>query len=111
MNLIIIHGVTLDEYISEFDFGIVKGYKTLFTRKLILHWLAKRDIENKQITQYERNESLFVDYKGTKEESLALQTKEVSRYLKYKDKIPKGWTLYPLQRVIKSLGLEEVING
>lgn len=111
LNLIIIHGVTLEQYIDEFDFGIVRGYRTLFTRKLILNYLAKRDLEAKQITQYERNESLFVNYKGTKEEREILRSKEVLRYLKYKEKIPKGWKLYPLERVIKALGIEEVING
>ncbi len=87
LNFICVHGIELNEWYSDFDFDIVQGYKSLFTRKTYLTQAAERALKNKHITHLRRgftSESLFKQYDDEK---------TVTRYKKYKEKLPEGWTI------------------
>lgn len=95
-NLILIHGKRLKDYVNEFDFNVLRGYKTLFTRKLILFYPAKIAFECKWLCQLERDCSLFEDYEGKKQI-------EKDRAEHYQAKIPKGWAYQPLIRRVDNI--------
>lgn len=92
LNIILLSGLTLQEFIDNFDMNIVRGsYKSIFTRKLHQSWASKHAMETKTIQQYERNCELFGNYTG-------LNSKDViaERANHYKNKLPTGWTFVGL---------------
>jgi len=103
-NLIFLHGVSLHEYYESFDMGILKGYKSIFNRKLHLTWAAQRDLQYKRITQFNRNCDLFVNYDPHEEKQ-----KQIERAIKYKNKLPEGWTIYLLPYVQRKLDKQVIV--
>lgn len=90
-NFLLIRAKTIENYVNKFDMGIVRGYKSLLTRKLTLFPEAKLDLKNKTITQYKRNDALFKDnYYGNGNSNG--KHKRAERRKKYKAKLPnKRW--------------------
>lgn len=87
INLILIHGERLADYIGGFDMNILKGYKSLLTNKLYLTDAAKIDLQNLTITQVPRYSLIFDAYD---------KSRPFDRAIKYASKVPKGYTFKPL---------------
>lgn len=88
LNIILLAGITLQDFIDNFDMDIVRGsYKSIFTRKLHQSWTSKYAMETKTIKQCERNCSLFGNYIGLNSEDIIAE-----RANHYKKKLPVGWT-------------------
>lgn len=93
-NFIVFHNYSLDDYINEFDMDILRGWKSIWTRKLHLSWLSERALERKEIQQLPRDKTLFIKYE---------KVNLVARAIKYKNKLPEGWTFKPLETVAKKV--------
>jgi hypothetical protein len=103
-NLVLLYGVDRDTYINGFDMDIVRGYKSIITRKLYLSEMAKGALKNKHIQQIDRDNDLFkINEEYSKE-------KVLERALKYYIKLPQGWTFNALNSRVQE-ELEEVSNG
>lgn len=97
-NFIIFHGQTVKQYTNDFDFNILRGYKSLFTKKLHLSFEAKGALHSKYIMQLRRNNELFKIYQEKQDEKIN------DRLEKYRTKLPKGWRLFNLNgdRIFKT---------
>lgn len=87
-NFILFHGQTVTQYVKDFDFNILRGYKSLFTKKLVLFTDARIALKYKSIIQLPRDNELFKIYAAKQDEKLN------DRLEKYKRKLPRGWKLY-----------------
>jgi len=85
-NYIILHNITISEYVKGMDFNIVRGYKNLQSGRLVLFKEAKQALKTKTIKMLHRDKihsELFAVYGSTDSERLG----------KYLQKLPTGWTL------------------
>lgn len=97
-NFIVLHNNTIFDYVNEFDMNILRGYKKIFSRELVLFPLAFKALDTKHIKQLMRKYSVFEIYdKEVYRESLII------RATKYMAKLPEGWTFSPLPEVRREM--------
>lgn len=84
LNNIVFHGFTIEDYVQSMDLNIVRGFKDLVTKELVLFKEAKDALKTKTIKALPR--------KGLHEVFESYPEKTRERLEKYLDKLPIGWT-------------------
>jgi predicted nucleotidyltransferase len=88
INIILLFGHSIKEYVKGMDFNIVRGYKDLSTGKLWLSKEAELGLKNKTIEYLGRSENYKKLFTSKYEEDRVNE-----RRSKYASKLPSGWKL------------------